>query len=237
VEAEEVQLHAKAPVIAAFRFFEPLQVGVELGLRRPHGAVDALEHRALLGTTPVRPGDGHELEGADLARACDVRALAQIDEGAVLVGGGCGQGLARLSCPGREVVQDLDLEGLVVGFEEGAALVEGDFRANEAMIGGDGSPHPVLDGAEVVWSQRAREKEVVVEAVDNRWPDAELCIGEELRDGFGHDVCRRVPHRVQVGRGTRIEQLVDGASYGRLEIVAGIRRRAIYRARRLLFCH
>src|ERR1044071_8267098 len=44
VEAEEIQLAAKPPVIALFRLLEALQVFFELLFSRPGGAVDALEH-------------------------------------------------------------------------------------------------------------------------------------------------------------------------------------------------
>src|SRR5450759_2896509 len=100
-------------MVAELCLFAPVQVGVELRLTWPDGAVDALEHRALLGAAPICPGHGHELEGAYLAGAGDVRALAQIDERPVLVRGGCRERLARLHCPFRKVIEYLDLERLV----------------------------------------------------------------------------------------------------------------------------
>ena len=86
VDREEVELAAEPAVVAPLGLLQPRQVGVELLLRRPGRAVDALQHRPLLVAAPVGAGDGEQLEGADLARAGDVRAAAEIEELALLVG-------------------------------------------------------------------------------------------------------------------------------------------------------
>ncbi len=87
VEAVEIELHAQTAVIAALRLLAPVQVGVQLFLAGPDGAVDPLQHRPLLGAAPVRSRYGHQLERADLPRAGDVRPLAEVDEAAVPVRG------------------------------------------------------------------------------------------------------------------------------------------------------
>src|SRR5712691_10394392 len=64
VDAEELELLAEDAMVAALNLLKSLQVIVELLLIRPHRAVDALELRVALVATPVRPGDGEELERA-----------------------------------------------------------------------------------------------------------------------------------------------------------------------------
>ena len=69
-------------------------------------------------------------------------------------------------------------------------------------------------------SGRGRAK-VVVEAVVDRRPDPELRAGEEVEDGLGHDMRRRVAHGVEVAVGAGVEQLVGRAALGRLEADLG----------------
>ena len=57
VEAEEVELLAELAVVALLGLLDALEVGVEVLLREPRGAVDALEHRAVGVAAPVGAGD------------------------------------------------------------------------------------------------------------------------------------------------------------------------------------
>ena len=217
VEAEQVQLDAQPTVVALLRLLAPPEVLVELLLRRPDRAVDPLEHVALLVASPVGAGDGQQLERPDLRGRRDVRTLAQVDERAVLVDRGRRH---RRSVPlrlRREVVEDLDLERLAALGEEGAALVRWQLAADERMVGGHARRHPRLDRGEVVGRQRPREVEVVVEAVDDRRPDAQLRAREQVQDRLGHDVRRRMAHRVEIAVRPGVEQLVGRPALGRLE--------------------
>ena len=74
VEREEIQLAPQRPVIALLRFFEAMQVLVELRLRGERRAVDALELRVALVAAPVGAGERQHLEGLDVAGPLDVRA-------------------------------------------------------------------------------------------------------------------------------------------------------------------
>src|SRR5665811_379652 len=80
VEAEQIQLNAETAMVAALGFLAAVKVAVQLFLRGPDRAVDTLEHRPFLRAAPVRTGDGHQLERADLACARDVRALTEVYE-------------------------------------------------------------------------------------------------------------------------------------------------------------
>src|SRR5215475_5432288 len=60
--------------------------------------------------------------------------------------------------------------------------------AAEALALPDDLAHLLLDGLEVVRAERLRHVEVVVEAVLDRRPDAELRLREQVLDGLRHDV-------------------------------------------------
>src|SRR5262249_35547368 len=114
VEVEEVELAAELAVIALLRLLEAPEILVELVLRRPRGAVDALEHRVLLVPAPVRAGRGEQLERLERARRRDMRASAEIQEFALPV---------ERHAIGIDAAQDLDLERLAVPLEERDGLV------------------------------------------------------------------------------------------------------------------
>src|SRR5262245_65132963 len=56
-EREQVEFGAELAVVALLGLLETMQVVVERRLRLPRGAVDPLEHRALLVAPPVRARD------------------------------------------------------------------------------------------------------------------------------------------------------------------------------------
>src|SRR5205085_5662021 len=53
--------------------------------------------------------------------------------------------------------------------------------------------HASLDLFEVVRRQRPRQLHVVIEAVLDRWANAEFRLGKDLLHGGGHDVRSRMP--------------------------------------------
>ena len=67
-------------MVARARLLEPLEVGVEVGLRVERGAVDPRELRVLLVATPVRAGEARQLHGLDRSGVLEVRAAAEIRE-------------------------------------------------------------------------------------------------------------------------------------------------------------
>jgi len=52
--------------------------------------------------------------------------------------------------------------------------------------------HGLLEGLEVFWGERGLDVEVVVEAVTDRWPDAQPGFGVELLDRLGEHMRGRV---------------------------------------------
>ena len=143
----------------------------------------------MLVAAPVGSRHGHELEGAQLARIVHVRAAAQIREGAVMVD-------AELFAALRELVDEVELVRLVL--EHGTGLIFRDDAVLERAGRGHALTHEALDRAQIIGRERARQGEVVVEAVLDGRADAELPLGKQLEHGLGHHVRRAVAHRVQV---------------------------------------
>ena len=85
LQMKEIELLADAAVIALLRLLEALQVGVELLLVRPGGAVDPLQHLVARVPAPVGAGDLGELERLQLAGRGHVRAAAQVHPVALAV--------------------------------------------------------------------------------------------------------------------------------------------------------
>src|SRR5450759_1738573 len=124
VEAEQIQLNAETAMVAALGFLAAVKVAVQLFLRGPDRAVDALEHRPFLRAAPVGARDGHQLERADRPGAGHVRTLAQVGKLAVFIGGSGRQGRVRVSGARGQVVENLDLERLIASLAVGATLLE-----------------------------------------------------------------------------------------------------------------
>jgi hypothetical protein len=68
MEREEVELATQLAMVALLRLLDAPQVLVELLLRIPGSAVDALQHRPRLVAAPVGAGRVEQLEGAELLR-------------------------------------------------------------------------------------------------------------------------------------------------------------------------
>ena len=80
VEVEEVELRAQPPVVAPLRLLQPLEVGVEIGLRVERCPVDARQLRVVLVAAPVRAREARELDRLDRLRVLQVRAAAEVGE-------------------------------------------------------------------------------------------------------------------------------------------------------------
>ncbi len=95
-----------------------------------------------------------------------------------------------------DALDDLDLVRLVG--EQLLRLGHRVLGADEGLVRLDDLLHLLLDPAEVVLVERLAvgQVEVVVEAVLDGRADRELRTREELRDGLGQHVCRRVAQHV-----------------------------------------
>jgi hypothetical protein len=201
-EREQVELGTEAAVVTPLGLLEAVQVLLERRGRLPCGAVDALEHRAVLVAAPVRAGDLLELERAEPLGRRDVRAAAQVDERTAVARIAVHADDRALADLGRvDLLDDVALERLVG--EQREALVAADLVAFERLVLGDDLAHVCLDALEVVLAEvrAVGQLEVVVEAVLDRGADRVLGAGIEVGDGLGHHVRRRVPqHLTTLGR-------------------------------------
>jgi hypothetical protein len=167
-EVEEAELAPEAAVVARARLLEALEVLLERLLGEERGAVDPRQHRTLGVAAPVGAGDRLQREGLDRGGARRVRSAAEIGERSVGVER---DGLDLLVA--HEIVDQLDLVGLILREEALAGRGDGHVLAHERLGGLDVLAHRRLDRREVVLGDRhaRREVEVVVEAVLDRRPD------------------------------------------------------------------
>src|SRR5438093_8372167 len=202
VDAEELELFPEDAMVAPLDLLKSLQVVVELLLIGPDRAVDALQLRVALVAAPVRARDRQELERPDLARRRDVRSLAEVDEPIVLVGAHATVlDLVVAIFVGPVLGELLDLVDFVVLFlvaEEFQRLGHGHLAVLEGRVALHDLLHLRFDLAEVVGCERARQIEVVVEAVGHRRAEPELGPRKELENGACHHVRGRMPQRVEL---------------------------------------
>jgi hypothetical protein len=201
VDAEELELSAEHAVIAAFDLLESGEIGVELLLVGPDGAVDALQLRIALIAPPVRAGDRQQLERPDVAGPRHVRALAEIHEAVVLINAHAPVLDLVVAVLVRALLRELlDLVDLVVLFalaEEPQRFRHRHLAALERRVVLHDLPHLRFDRAKVIGREGPRQVEVVVEAVPDGWSETELRARKELQHRAGHDMRGRMPQRVQ----------------------------------------
>src|SRR2546428_9122549 len=143
------------------RLLEPLQMLVQLLLGEEGCPVDAGEHLAVLVAAPVGARDRAELEGLYPARRGAVRAATEVDERAVPV-----QRNRLYPLVSHEVLDQLDLVGLILGSEALDSLAGRELAALEGLVRLDVSGHTLLDSLQVLpgGPEPVAPLEVVVEA-------------------------------------------------------------------------
>ena len=192
LKVEETKLLAELAVIALLRLLQHMEIGVEFLFGAPCGAVDALQHRAVRIPAPVGTGNAHQFEGMPHAAGRGkVRAAAQVDEIALLIEGD------RLA--GRDRLDKLDLERLVVLFVEGDRLVTGPDIADDRLVPVDDLVHARLDGGKVLVAEGRLAMEIVIEPVLDRRADGDLRLGIQLENRLGHDMRGIMPDGGQNG--------------------------------------
>jgi hypothetical protein len=193
MEGEQVELAAQLAVVPLPGLLDAPQMPIQLLLRLPGRAVDALQHRPRLVAPPVGARGVEQLEGAEILRRREVASPAQVLEASVPV--------ERDRRPLRfgQVLDDLDLEGLALALEALYRLITRQVcRVLEGQVGGLLLAHLCLDLLEVGRRQWSRKVEVVVEAILDRRTDAQPGLRKELNHGGGHHVRRAVTHGREV---------------------------------------
>jgi hypothetical protein len=210
VHAEQVQRLAQVPVVAALGLLELGEVALQLLAGPEGGAVDALQHLALLVAAPIGAGGGEQLVVLQPARVRHVRATAEVDERPV--------GVRRDHLVRAQVVDALQLERVVGEALLGLGAVH--LLAHEGELLGDHLAHRRLEGGEVVGRERRRDLEVVVEPVLDGRAEADPGVGPDAAHGRGQDVGGRVPEHLEAaGVLAREHDEVATAAQGRHEVL------------------
>src|SRR5690606_13386501 len=153
----------------------------ELLLRRPCGAVNALQHGVTGVSPPIRPRQLGELEAVpEPPRGGQVRAAAQVDELALAIQGD------RLL--GGDAGDDLGLVVLALAAEEGDRLVAVPNFALDRLVARHDFFHARLDALDILRSEGLLAREVVVEPILDGRADRDLGLRIELLHGLRHDV-------------------------------------------------
>src|SRR5215211_5773792 len=186
-----MQVLADLAMVPLPRLLETLEVGLQVLLGRPRGAVDAGEHRVILVAAPVGSGDVLQLEGPELAGARHVGTAAQVEEVALPVDG---------DVVVLQVVDDLQLVRVVP--IEALGLGLRDLLALYGQVSLDDLAHPLLDTRQILVGDAPGYLDVVEEAVLYGGPDGELAARVELQD--------RLRHRVRSWSSTRAASSPSG---------------------------
>ena len=190
LEVEEVHLAPELAVVASLGLLEHVQVGLELFLARPRGAVDPLEHLVAGVAAPVRARDAHQLERlAELAGRGEVRTPAQIDPLALAV--------HRDGLVARDVRDDLRLVLLAPVAEEPDRFVAVPFLARDRLVAVDDLAHAGLHAFQILRCEGLLAREVVVEPVLDGGSDGDLRLRVELLHRLGEDMGRVVTQQLQ----------------------------------------
>ena len=164
------------------RALEHLLERLEVLVGEEGGPVDAREHLSLGVPTPVGAGHRLELERLDALGGGRMGAAAEVGEGPVGVER---DGLGAFVLD--EVLDELDLVGLLLQVEPLERLLHAHLLAHERLVGVDVGLHRRLDLGEVrvVDDDAVGEVEVVVEAVLDGGADADLHARIELEHRGG----------------------------------------------------
>ena len=177
-------------MVAALGLLQHVQVGLELLLVRPRGAIDPLEHLVVGIPAPVRARDAHELERlAEPSGRGEVRTAAEVDPVALAVEG---DGLVA-----RDALDDLRLVLLAPLAEEPDRLVAAPHLARDGLVAVDDLAHAILHALQVLGREGLIAGEVVVEPVLDGRPDGDLRLRPELLDRLGEDVGRVVAQQLE----------------------------------------
>ncbi len=218
LNAEEIELGAEAAMVAALRFFELVEILVELFLIDETRGVNSLHLRIAFVALPVGAGDVHQLERFYAAGGRDVRAAAEVDE--------FPGGVERDHRLDGFFLDQLAFEFLVRLAIEVERLGLGDQLALVGNVLRGDLVHPGFDFFEVFRRERLVAEEFVEKSGFDRRADAEFYVGIELEDGRGEQMRGGVAQHLDgvgilrgedrklyivVERARKIDQLAIGA--------------------------
>ena len=118
-----------------------------------------------------------------------MRAAAEVEPVALVVDGdGLGVG---------QVADQLGLEALALGFEQGDGVLAREHLAGKGGVGGDEFAHFGFDDREVIGSEGLVTGKIVVEAILDGGADGDLGAGEERLHGLRQHVRGVVADQLQ----------------------------------------
>src|SRR6266571_1261423 len=180
LNAEEVELDAELPMIAALGFFKTVQMFVQLFLREESHGVNALELGIAFLALPVGARDVHQLERLDAFGRRDVRAAAEVDE--------FSGGVERNHRLAGLFFHQLAFENLITLLVEIQSFGLGNELALVWEVLGGELVHLFFDFGEIFRSEGLVAEEFVEEAGVNRRTDAELHVRVEFHHGGGEQM-------------------------------------------------
>ena len=184
-EGEELHLLAELAVVTLLGLLEHHEILVQQALLGEGDAVDAGELLALLIAAPISAGDGSQLDSLDHIRILEMRAAAEVGEGAILV---ISNGAVL------QLADQLALVGIALLGEVLQGIGLGDLDALEVLFVLGQFEHLLLDLGQVgVRDGRAAEVHVVVETIFDRGTDTELDAGIQGLERLRHQVGGGVP--------------------------------------------
>ncbi len=207
LDREQVELFAEHAMVALLRFFDAVQVGVEILLREKRRAVDALQLRILLVSQPVGAGDVEQLEGFDLSGRRQVRTAAEILKLAGLVDRNLFIGLG-------ELLDEVALHEVAFALELFETFLARQKFARVGQVLLDELLHLLFDLLEIFGRERSGAIKVVEESVLSRGTVAELGLGKKFEHSRGEQVRGRMPIdferlRVAVGEDAQVGVFVE----------------------------
>ena len=170
-------------MVALPRLFERRQVGVEVFLGEPGGAVEPLELGIGSVSLPVGSGNARELDGSYTARTRRVRPTAEVDKFPLAVErerGVCGE-------PGFDV---LDFQRLVQAPDDLNGFCPGHLHPLEGLVGLDDPPHLHFDRRQILVGDWPTGPHVVIKAFAHGRAEGEFHPFEEPHHRTGHHMRR-----------------------------------------------
>ena len=190
LDGKEIKLLTKHAVIALFRFFDRVQVLLEIFLRVEGSAVDALELRVLFVVQPVGARKIQQLKRLNSSRVGNVGTTAEVYELPIPVE-------RNLVLTLSVLLDEVDFHPVVLGLVLLDRLISWHVLANEFLVTLDDFLHPFFDFLEIVRRERRWAVEVVEEAGVGGWTMPKLGLREKFGDRSSEHVCRRVSKHLQ----------------------------------------
>ena len=184
---EILQIPAQLIVVALESLLPLLQILLQLLLLGEGHGVDTLEHLAVAVAAPIGAAALGQLDGItlDAAGGVQVGAGAQVHELALLIKRDVGIG--------GQVVDQLDLVGLLLLLHEGNGLLPGQLEALQLQLFLADLAHLRLQSVQMLLGKVEGGVEVVVEAALDGRADGQLHLRVQALDGLGQHMGASVP--------------------------------------------